>query len=144
MAKLGLQKPSKSQVINAGSTTLGAVAGFQAYEIAAQKLPITKMINLGILGSSIVGQAFLKGSGILKTLASAALIGITVNAGYTAAEDFGVIRAINKMVIPQIASAEELNGYYGTDAVDYIQDAQFVDSPMASLSGMRNETIQLM
>ncbi len=144
MAKLGLQKPSKSQIINAGSTTVGAVTGFQAYEIVAQKLPITKMINLGILGTSIVGQAFLKGTGMLKTFVSAALLGITVNSGYTAAEDFGVIRAINKMVTPQIASAQELNGFYGTDTVDYIQEAEYVDSPMASLSGMGNQNMQLM
>jgi len=142
MAKLGISKPNKSQVINAGATTIGAVAGYQAYEMAAQKLPITKQINLGILGASIVAQTMLKGTGIAKTIASALLLGISVNAGFTAAEDFGLLAKLN--LAPVIANAEELNGLYNFDGVDYIQDAQYVDSPMASLSGIRNETIQLM
>ncbi len=142
MAKLGLQKPDKSQVTGAFAQTVGATAGFQAYEMAAQKLPITKEINLGIFGASVVAQTMLKGSGIVKTIASALLIGISVNAGFTAAEDFGLLAKLNRA--PVIANAEELNGLYNFNGVDYIQDAQLVDSPMASLSGMRNETIQLM
>ena len=142
MAKLGLQKPNKSQVTDAVAKTIGATAGFQVYEMAAQKLPITKQINLGILGTSIVAQTMLKGTGIVKTIASALLLGISVNAGFTAAEDFGLLAKLNSA--PLIANAEELNGLYNFDGVDYIQDAQYVDSPMASLSGMRNEVIQLM
>ena len=142
MAKLGLQKPNKSQVTNAFAQTVGATAGFQVYEMAAQKLPITKQINLGILGASIVAQTMLKGTGIAKTIASALLVGISVNAGFTAAEDFGLLAKLN--LAPVIANAEELNGLYNFDGVDYIQVAQVVDSPMASLSGMRNEVIQLM
>lgn len=142
MAKLGIQKPNKSQVTNALTQTVGATAGFQAYEMAAQKLPITKEINLGILGASIVAQTMLKGSGMAKTIASALLVGISVNAGFTAAEDYGLLARMNPA--PQIANAEELNGLYNFNGVDYIQDAQFVDSPMASLSGVQNESMQLM
>jgi len=142
MAKLGLQKPNKSQVTGAFAQTVGATAGFQVYEMAAQKLPITKHINLSILGASIVAQTMLKGSGIAKTIASALLVGISVNAGFTAAEDFGLLAKLNAS--PVIANAEELNGLYNFNGVDYIEDAQYVNSPMASLSGMRNEAIQLM
>lgn len=138
MAKLGISKPNKSQVINAGATTIGAVAGYQAYEMAAQKLPITKEINLGILGGSIVGQAMLKGTGIAKTIASAILLGITVNAGYTAAEDYGLLDKINT-IAPVVASAEELNGLYGfNNEVEYIEDAQIIEDQSFQLAGSDN------
>jgi len=140
MGNLGIQKPKKSQLINASVTTVGAVAGYQAYEMAAQRLPITKEINLGILGGSIVGQAVLKGSGIAKTIASAILLGITVNAGFTAAEDYGLLEKFN--IAPKVASANELKGLYG-EGVEYIHDAQIVPTNQYDLSGMGG-TIDLM
>jgi len=143
MAKLGIQKPNKSQVVNAGATTVGAVAGYQGYEMAAQRLPITKEINLGILGASIIGQAALKGSGIVKTFASALLIGVTINAGFTAAEDYGLLDKLNK-VSPVIASADELKGLYGYDDVEYIQDAQIVENKPFQLAGAWQPNYDLM
>ncbi len=135
MGNLGIQKPKKSQLINAGASAFGATAGYQGYEYAAQKLPITKEINLGIFGASIVGQAMLKGSGIGKTIASAILIGITINTGFTAAEDYGVLNRLN--LSPAVASAGELKGLY-ENSVDYIQDASF------DLAGMDNRSVDLM
>ncbi len=142
MGNLGIQKPKKSQLINAGASTVGAVAGYQAYEMAAQKLPITKEINLGILGASVLGQAMLRGSGIGKTIASALLIGITINSGFTAAEDYGVLNKLNPA--PMVASAEELNGLYSFNNVDYIQDAKVIGNDQFSLSGAYGNTIDLM
>ena len=140
MGNLGIQKPKKSQLINAGASTVGAVAGYQAYEMAAQKLPITKEINLGILGGSILGQAMLKGSGIGKIIASALLIGITVNAGFTAAEDYGLLDKLN--IAPRVATADELKGLYGgineVKYIDNISNEQVID-----LSGT-NDVIDLM
>jgi hypothetical protein len=135
MGNLGIQKPKKSQLINAGATTFGAAVGYQGYEFAAQKLPITKEINLGLFGASILGQAMLKGSGIGKTIASALLIGITINTGFTAAEDYGVLNRLN--LSPAVASASELKGLYD-NSVDYIQDASF------DLAGMHTKAIDLM
>lgn len=131
MAKLGISKPNKSQLIVAGATTGGAVAGYGAYKLAAQRLPITKEINLGVLGGSIIAQSMLKGSGLAKTIASAMLIGITVNAGFTAAADYGMMNYLNPA--PKVASVEDLNGLYGS-GVEYIEDAKFVDEQF-DLSG---------
>ena len=139
MGNLGIQKPKKSQLVNAGASTVGAVAGYQAYEMAAQKLPITKEINLGILGGSVLGQAMLKGSGIGKVIASALLLGITVNAGFTAAEDYGLLDKLN--ITPAIASADELKGLY--NGVEYIEDANIIAEQPINLSGM-NDEIDLM
>jgi len=138
MGNLGIQKPKKSQLINAGASSVGAVAGYQAYEMAAQKLPITKEINVGILGGSIVAQAMLKGQGLGRVIASALLLGITVNAGFTAAEDYGLLEKLN--VAPAVASADELKGLY--DGVEYIEDAKIIEEQPIDLSGM--EDIDLM
>ena len=133
MANLGFSKPKKSQFINAGVSTIGAVAGYEAYEMAAQNFPITKEINLGILGGSIVGQAMLKGTGMARTIAGALLAGITINAGITAAEDYGVISRV-KSAFPKIASAGELKGLYGAE-VEYTGND---DLEQYDLSGTRN------
>jgi hypothetical protein len=147
MAKLGLQKPNKSQIINAGSTTIGAVAGYQAYEIAAQKLPITREMNLGIFGASVVGQTMLKGSGMVKTIASALLIGIAVNTGITAAEDYGVLKAIYPAASPIAINAEDLNGLYGgfdAQPVEYLSEGETYISPEYQLAGAETSSLYLM
>jgi len=147
MANLGLKKPNKSQIINAGSATIGAVAGYQAYEIAAQRLPITKEMNLGIFGASVVGQTMLKGSGMVKTLASALLVGIAVNTGITAAEDYGVMNAIYPAANPIAINAEELNGLYGgldAQPVEYIGEGSSYGSPEYQLAGAETSSLYLM
>jgi len=145
MGMLGLQTPKKSQLINAGASTIGAVAGYEAYEIAAQKLPITKEINAGLLVASIVGnavvQATVKGSGMGKTVATALLAGISINTGLTAAEDYGLMDKLN--ITPVVASAGELKGLYENGAVEYIQGADLSQGNQIDLSGM-NEQIDMM
>lgn len=146
MAKLGLQKPNKLQIINAGASTFGAVAGYQGYEIAAQRLPITKEMNLGLFGASIVGQTMLKGTGMIKTLASALLIGVAINTGITAAEDYGVMKAIYPAASPVGINAEELNGAYGFNdqPVEYIEDGETYTSPEYQLASAETSSLYLM
>lgn len=145
MGMLGLQTPKKSQLINAGASTIGAVAGYEAYEIAAQRLPITKEINAGILAASIVGnavlQATVKGSGMGKTVATALLAGVSINTGLTAAEDYGVLNKLN--ITPVVAGAGELKGLYENGAVEYIQGADLSQGNQINLSGM-NQQIDMM
>ncbi|OBQ52869.1 hypothetical protein JJL45_09195 [Tamlana sp. s12] len=137
MAKLEIKTPKKPQIINAGATTVGAIAGYQGYEMVAHNLPVSKEMNLGILGGSILAQSMVRGSGMMHTIAQALLLGVTVCAGQTAIEDYNLISlSKSKTVVPVVSdtieiaeTAEALNALYG--GVEYIQDAEYTEVDMS-------------
>lgn len=130
---ISLSKPKKPQFINAGAKSLGAIAGYQGYDMIAQKIPVSKEMNLGILGGSLLAQSMMKGEGTMFAIASALMLGVTVSAGQMALEDYNIIKVGGVVKAPveveEIETEAEALKSLFTDQVEYIEDAVIVNAP---------------
>ncbi|AUS04381.1 hypothetical protein [Pseudotamlana carrageenivorans] len=133
MANLEIKTPKKSQFINAGASTVGAVVGYQGYDMLAQNLPISKEMNVGISAASLLAQTAIRGKGVGYVAVQALLLGVTLCSGITALADYGLInQPVARPVevnedIEIIETAEALNALHGDSPVEYIQDAVILD-----------------
>lgn len=141
MAKLGFQKPNLSQGKNASIQVIGGVMGYKGYDAVASKIPMTREIEAGVFAGSVLAQTMLKGSGIGKTIASAILLGISINTGMATADNFGLLEFL-KPQTPRLATADELKGLLGgwehQPQVEYLENT--IDIEHADLSGMQDNS----